>query len=105
MGLSLTDDLFQQSCGINPALKGVRIPVNCKGNFDTDPVKLCALDTSFVGEVIKKALGAKAQAEIDKKKAELEQQAKEKLQENLQDSVGDKLKGEAGSLLKGLFGN
>lgn len=105
LGLSLTDDLFQQSCGINPALKGVRIPVNCKGNFDTDPVKLCALDTSFVGDVIKKAIGAKAQAEIDKKKAELEQQAKEKLQENLQNSVGDKLKGEAGSLLKGLFGN
>ena len=105
LGLTLTDDLFKQSCGINPALKGVRIPLNCKGNFDTDPVKLCSLDTSFVGEVVKKAIGAKAQAEIDKKKAELEQQAKEKLQESLQDKVGETLKGEAGSLLKGLFGN
>ena len=105
LGLALTDDLFKQSCGINPALKGVRIPVNCKGMFDTDPAKLCALDTSFVSEVIKKAIGAKAQAEIEKRKAELEQQAKEKLQESLQDKVGDKLKEDAGSLLKGLFGN
>lgn len=101
LGLTLTDDLFKQSCGINPALKGVRIPVNCEGNFDTDPAKLCALDTRFIGEVIKKAIGAKAQAEIDKKKEELEQKAKEKLQE----SLGDKLKEDAGSMLKGLFGN
>lgn len=101
IGLTLTGDLFNKSCGINPALRDVRIPANCKGNFDTDPAKLCAIDTGFIAEVFKKAIGAKAQAEIDKRKDQLEQQAKEKLQENL----GDKLKGEAGSLIKGLFGN
>ena len=101
LGLTLTGDLFNKSCGINPALRDVRIPVNCKGNFNTDPAKLCAVDTRFIGEVFKKAIGAKAQAEIEKRKDQLEQQAKEKLQENL----GDKLKGDAGSLIKGLFGN
>lgn len=93
LGLTITEDLFKKSCGINPALRGTRIPVDCKGNFDTDPAKLCKLDTSFVGELIKKAAGKKVQAEIDKKKAELEQQATEKLQETLKDQMGDKLKG------------
>ncbi len=93
LGLTITEDLFKKSCGINPALRGTRIPVDCRGNFDTDPVKLCKLDTRFVGELIKKAAGKKVQAEIDKKKAELEQQATEKLQDTLKDQLGDKLKG------------
>ena len=104
LGLTIKEDLFQKSCGINPALRGTRIPVNCEGRFDTDPVKLCKLDTRFVGEMIKKAAGVKLQAEIDQKKEELEQQAKEKLQDTLKDKLGEQLNsGDAGSLLKGLF--
>lgn len=104
LGLTIKEDLFQQSCGINPALRGTRIPVNCEGGFDTDPVKLCKLDTRFVGEMIKKAAGVKLQAEFDKKKEELEQQAKETLQDSLKDKLSEQLKGgDAGSLLKGLF--
>ncbi len=105
LGLTLTDDLFNQSCGINPALKNTRIPVNCKGGFDADPAKLCKLDTSFIGEVIKKAAGQRVQEELDKKRAELEAQARQKVEESLQNQVGDQIKGEAGNLLKGLFGN
>ena len=90
LGLTLTDDLFQQSCGINPALKNTRIPVNCQGTFDADPAKLCKLDPSFIGEMFKKAIADKA---------------KQKVEEKIQESVGEKLKGEAGNLLKGLFGN
>ncbi len=68
LGLTIKEDLFQKSCGINPALRGTRIPVNCRGAFDTDPVKLCKLDTRFVGDMLKKVAGEKLQAEIDKKK-------------------------------------
>ena len=106
LGLTITEDLFQKSCGINPALRGTRIPVNCRGTIDTDPVKLCKLDTRFVGDMLKKVAGEKLQAEIDKKKEALEQQAKEKLQDSLKDKLGEQLKSQdAGSLLKGLFGN
>ena len=106
LGLTINEDLFQKSCGINPALRGTRIPVNCRGAFDTDPVKLCKLDTRFVGDMLKKVAGEKLQAEIDKKKEALEQQAKEKLQDSLKDKLGDQLKSQdAGSLIKGLFGN
>ncbi len=106
LGLTIKEDLFQKSCGINPALRGTRIPVNCRGAFDTDPVKLCKLDTRFVGDMLKKVAGEKLQAEIDKKKEALEQQAKEKLQDSLKDKLGEQLKSQdAGSLLKGLFGN
>ena len=106
LGLTIKEDLFQKSCGINPALRGTRIPVNCRGTFDTDPVKLCKLDTRFVGDMLKKVAGEKLQAEIDKKKEALEQQAKEKLQDSLKDKLGEQLKSQdAGSLIKGLFGN
>jgi AsmA protein len=106
LGLTIKEDLFQKSCGINPALRGTRIPVNCRGAFDTDPVKLCKLDTRFVGDMLKKVAGEKLQAEIDKKKEALEQQAKEKLQDSLKDKLGEQLKSQdAGSLIKGLFGN
>jgi AsmA protein len=106
LGLTIKKDLFQKSCGINPALRGTRIPVNCRGAFDTDPVKLCKLDTRFVGDMLKKVAGEKLQAEIDKKKEALEQQAKEKLQDSLKEKLGEQLKSQdAGSLLKGLFGN
>lgn len=106
LGLTIKEDLFQKSCGINPALRGTRIPINCRGTFDTDPVKLCKLDTRFVGDMLKKVAGEKLQAEIDKKKEALEQQAKEKLQDSLKDKLGEQLKSQdAGSLLKGLFGN
>jgi len=106
LGLTIKEDLFQKSCGINPALRGTRIPVNCRGTFDTDPVKLCKLDTRFVGDMLKRVAGEKLQAEIDKKKEALEQQAKEKLQDSLKDKLGEQLKSQdAGSLLKGLFGN
>lgn len=103
LGLTIAEDLFKQSCGINPALQGTRIPVNCAGKFDTDPAKLCKLDTRFIGEVIKKAAGKKVQEEIEKKKDEIEQQATEKLNDTLQKELGDKIKGDAGTLLKGLF--
>jgi len=106
LGLTIKEDLFQKSCGINPALRGTRIPVNCRGAFDTDPVKLCKLDTRFVGDMLQKVAGEKLQAEIDKKKEALEQQAKEKLQDSLKDKLGEQLKSQdAGSLIKGLFGN
>ena len=106
LGLTINEDLFQKSCGINPALRGTRNPVNCRGAFDTDPVKLCKLDTRFVGDMLKKVAGEKLQAEIDKKKEALEQQAKEKLQDSLKDKLGEQLKSQdAVSLIKGLFGN
>ena len=104
LGMTLTGDLFKESCGINPALKGTRIPVNCAGNFNTDPAKLCKLDPSFITEMIKKAAGQRVQEELDRRKEELEQQATQKVEEALQEQLGDQVKEEAGNLLKGLFG-
>ena len=90
VGLTIEDNLFNQSCSVNDRLEGVEIPVNCKGGFNDEPAKLCRLDTSFVGDLLK----AEAKRKVEEKVGnQLEEKLKEKLGED-----------GAGKVLQGLFG-
>lgn len=91
LGLTITSNLFNESCSINNRLEGVEFPVNCKGSFDTDPAQLCRPDASAITNLLK---------------AQVQQKAQEKLESSLQEKLEEKLGEEgAGSLLKGLLGN
>ena len=90
VGLTIEDNLFNQSCSVNDRLEGVEVPVDCKGGFNDDPAKLCRLDTSFIGDLLK---------------AEAKRKVEEKVGGQLEEKLKDKLGEEgAGSVLKGLFG-
>ena len=105
LGLTLANDLFDESCGINPVFKGRRIPVECAGTFDTDPAKLCALDTGFIEDIIKEEAAKKLKKEAAKAQAKLQEKAKQKLETELKNRLGDALNGQdPGDVLKGLFG-
>lgn len=90
IGLTVEDNLFNQSCSVNDRLEGVEIPVNCKGGFQDEPAKLCRLDTSFIGDLLK--------AEAKRK---VEEKVGGQLEEKLKEKLGDE---GAGQVLKGLFG-
>lgn len=90
IGLTLEDNLFNQSCSVNNRLEGIEIPVNCTGSFYDEPAKLCRLDTSFVSDIIK--------AEAKRK---VEEKVGERLEEKLKDKLGEE---GAGKVLQGLFG-
>lgn len=91
LGLTITSNLFNETCSINNRLEGVEFPVNCKGSFDTDPAQLCRPDASVITDLLK---------------AEVKQKAQEKLESSLKEKLEEKLGEEgAGSLLKGLLGN
>lgn len=91
LGLTITSNLFNETCSINNRLEGVEFPVNCKGSFDTDPAQLCRPDASAITNLLK---------------AEVKQEVQEKLESSLQEKLEEKLGDEgAGSLLKGLLGN
>lgn len=89
LGLTIEDNLFNQSCSVNDRLEGVEIPVNCKGGFHDEPTHLCRLDTSFIGDLLK----AEAQRKVEEKVGE-------KVEEKLKEKLGEDPSG----LLKGLFG-
>jgi len=90
IGLTLQDNLFNQSCSVNNRLEGVEIPVNCTGGFRDEPARLCRLDTSFISNAIK---------------AEAKRRVEEKVSEKLEDKLKEKLGEEgAGKVLQGLFG-
>ena len=85
--------------------KGRRIPVECAGTFDTDPTKLCALDTGFIEDIIKEEAAKKLKKEAARAQAKLQEKAKEKLETELKNRLGDALNGQdPGDVLKGLFG-
>jgi len=89
IGLTIEDNLFNQSCSVNDRLEGVEVPVNCKGGFYDEPAKLCRLDTSFIGDLLK---------------AEAKRKVEEKIGTQVEDKLKDKLGEEGAGVLKGLFG-
>ncbi|MET4000644.1 AsmA family protein [Marinobacterium sp. MBR-109] len=89
VGLTIEDNLFNQSCSVNDRLEGVEIPVNCKGGFYDEPAKLCRLDTSFISDIIK---------------AEARRKVEEKVGTQVEDKLKEKLGEEGAGVLKGLFG-
>jgi AsmA protein len=91
LGLTITSNLFNETCSINNRLEGIEFPVNCKGSFDTAPAQLCRPDASVFTNLLK---------------AEAKRKAQEKVESKIQEKLGDKLGDEgAKSLIKGLFGN
>ncbi len=90
VGMTLEGNLFNESCSVNNRLEGVEVPVNCKGGFYDEPAKLCRLDTSFIGDLLK----AEAKRKVEEK---VGSQVEEKLKEKLGEEG-------AGQVLKGLFG-
>lgn len=90
IGMTIEDNLFNQSCSVNNRLEGVEVPVNCSGGFRDEPARLCRLDTSFISNAIK---------------AEAKRKVEEKVSEKLEDKLKEKLGEEgAGKVLQGLFG-
>ncbi|QSR33447.1 AsmA family protein [Marinobacterium iners] len=89
VGLTIEDNLFNQSCSVNDRLEGVEVPVNCKGGFYDEPAKLCRLDTSFISDIIK---------------AEARRKVEEKVGTQVEDKLKEKLGEEGSNVLKGLFG-
>ncbi|MCJ8338749.1 MAG: AsmA family protein [Pseudomonadales bacterium] len=95
IGLKIQDNLFKKSCSVNNAIQGIEWPIDCKGNFSDEPMKLCKPDLSVVKDIAKKALKAKLQKKLGTSVKQKTQEVKQKVEEQVQ----DKLKG----LLKGLF--
>ena len=95
IGLKIQDNLFKKSCSVNNAIQGIEWPIDCKGNFSDEPMKLCKPDLSVVKDIAKKALKAKLQKKLGTSVKQKTQEVKKKVEEQVQ----DKLKG----LLKGLF--
>jgi len=89
LGLTIEDNLFNQTCSVNDRLEGVEIPVSCKGSFQTEPAKLCRLDTRFIGDLLK---------------AEAKRKIEEKVGTQVEEKLKQKLGEEGTGLLKGLLG-
>lgn len=89
LGLTIEDNLFNQSCSVNNRLEGVEIPVNCKGGFYDEPARLCRLDTSFIGDLLK---------------AEVQRKVEEKVGGQVEEKLKEKLGEDPSGVLKGLFG-
>ncbi len=89
IGMTLEDNLFNQSCSVNDRLEGVEVPVNCTGSFYDEPAKLCRLDTSFISDLLK---------------AEAKRKVEEKIGTQVEDKLKEKLGEEGAGVLKGLFG-
>ena len=89
LGLTIEQNLFQQTCSVNNNLEGVEWPVDCKGSFDDDPAQLCRPDSSVIAELFKQ-----------KAKKAVEDKIREKLTGGKEGEEND-----AKKLLRGLFGN
>jgi AsmA protein len=91
LGLTITSNLFNETCSVNNRLEGVEFPVNCKGAFDTPPAQLCRPDASAFTNLLK---------------AEAKRKVQEKVGSQIEEKLNEKLGSEgAKSLIKGLFGN
>ena len=104
--LKIQDNLFNKSCSVNDKIEGIDWPIDCKGNFADDPLKLCKPDLSIIKDIAKKALKDKLTKQVEKKlggtiKAK-KQEFKEKKKE-IKQKVEEKVKDELKGLLKGLF--
>ena len=99
VGLNIQDNLFKKSCSVNNKIQGIEWPVDCKGNFSDDPMKLCKPDLSVVEDILKKALKDKLKKKLEKKLGGSVKAKKAELKKKVEDQVKDKLKG----ALKGLF--
>ena len=95
IGLKIQDNLFKKSCSVNNAIQGIEWPIDCKGNFSDEPMKLCKPDLSVVKDIAKKALKAK----LEKKLGTSVKLKTEEVKQKVEEQVKDKVKG----LLKGLF--
>lgn len=99
VGLKIQENLFKKSCSVNNKIQGIEWPVDCKGSFSDDPLKLCKPDLSVVEDVLKKALKDKLKKKVEKKLGGSIKEKREELKQKVEDKVKDKLKG----ALKGLF--
>ncbi|EPJ43323.1 MAG: hypothetical protein OFPII_42540 [Osedax symbiont Rs1] len=95
VGLKIQDNLFKKSCSVNNKIQGIEWPVDCKGKFSDDPMKLCKPDLKVVADLAKQALKAK----LEKKLGGSIKEKKKELRKKVEDKVKDKLQG----VLKGLF--
>ena len=95
VGLKIQDNLFKKSCSVNNKIQGIEWPVDCKGKFSDDPMKLCKPDLKVVADIAKQALKAK----LEKKLGGSIKEKKQELKKKVEDKVKDKLQG----VLKGLF--
>lgn len=93
--LKAIGDLGDNACRVNEKIKGLAIPVLCKGSLEGDPAKLCKLDSSRLKDLVaaagKKELKRKAEKEVDK-------QLKKYLNDDKPGAAKDVKK-----LIKGLF--
>lgn len=97
--LKIQDNLFNKSCSVNNSIEGIDWPVDCKGNFSDDPLKLCKPDLSIVKDIVKKALKEKLTKQVEKKLGGTIKEKKQEIKQKVEEKVKDELKG----LLKGLF--
>ncbi|HTN33435.1 MAG TPA: AsmA family protein [Marinobacter sp.] len=103
-GLRIVGEVHRdQACRVTDYVRDVVIPVECRGNFSTEPEKLCSFDGSRFRDTLKtiatNAAKLKAKQAVDKEKDKLEEKAREKVEETLGKDAGDKVKNK----LKGLF--
>jgi len=99
LGLNIKDNLFNKSCSVNNKIQGIEWPVDCKGKFSDDPLKLCKLDTSIIEKIAKKALEDKLKKKLEKKLGGSIKEKTKALKQKVEEKVQDKLK----NALKGLF--
>jgi len=63
-------ELGSAECEVNDKLKGIVIPIKCKGSFDTPPIELCGIHSSrldkSLAKVAKKEVKRKAEKEVDR---------------------------------------
>jgi AsmA protein len=97
VGLTIQENLFKKSCSVNNKIQNIEWPVNCRGNFSDDPLKMCKPDLSVVEDILKNALKAELEkklgASIKQKQEELKQELKNKVEEKAKDKLKDALKG------------
>jgi AsmA protein len=92
LGFMVEKNLFKETCSFPDKLEGVEIPIDCKGSFDTDPVKLCKPDFSFISDALKNQVKEKVEAQKAEVKEKVEAK-KEEAKEKLKDKLDSKLKG------------
>ena len=84
-GLRILGDIHENpSCRVNEKLKGLIIPVKCKGSLTGEKGLPCKFDTARFREVLadkaKAEAKEKASEEIDRGREKLKEKARDKLQ-------------------------
>jgi len=80
LGITFPSSDSTKACQeINPRLKDVAWPVQCRGKFDDDPGKLCGANKAEMEKIFKELLSKEAKRKIEKK---LDEKLKEKFGED-----------------------